>query len=163
MVLEQGLDAVPLTAATLRLHMWRYALTRWAEQPLLGWGPGSVEPLLAASRDEALNFLVGEPWDHLHSAYIQTLFTLGVVGVVVFGTLLAALILPIWHGYRNGSIRREEAIFFLCGFALIAIYSATDFRHLNHDWRMFWILFSGMAYGCVRIAGAPRRRLCDKR
>ncbi len=148
--LEQGLDTVPLTASTLRLHMWRYGLERWSEQPLLGWGPGSVEPLLSASEDPALNFLGGEPWDHLHSAYVQALFTLGIIGVLVLGGVVAALIWPIWQGYRDGRIRREDAIFFICGFALIAIYSTTDFRHLNHDWRMFWLLFAGMAHSCGR-------------
>jgi hypothetical protein len=46
--LKEGLDEVPLTASTLRLHMWRYAIRRWSERPMLGWGPGSVEPILAA-------------------------------------------------------------------------------------------------------------------
>jgi O-antigen ligase len=119
---------------------------------MLGWGPGSVEPILAASRALELNLVGGKPWDHLHSAYVSTLFAFGIVGVLLFGILFAALILPIWRRYRGGGIQRNDAIFFICGFAMIAIYSTTDFRHLNHDWRMFWLLFAGMAYGCSRAA-----------
>lgn len=155
-IVEQGLDSTPLNSATLRLHMWEYGLRKWAERPLLGWGPGSVEPLLAASGQHALNYL-GQPWDHLHNAYVQVLLTLGAVGALLFLGIVAGLLRSLWQRYRAGEVGREETIFLVCNFLLIAIYSITDFRHLNPDWRMYWLLLAGMTFALGRGASEPAR------
>lgn len=152
-VFDQGLDQAPRNSTTLRLQMWRFALEKWAERPWFGWGPGSIRHLLEQEQNPALHFSPSEPWDHLHNAYVQALFSFGVTGAALIGMLLALLCAGVMREYRQGRVPRDMAVFVLANFGLIAVYSLTDFRHLNHDWSSYWQLLAAIALALGTPAG----------
>jgi O-antigen ligase len=144
-VLTQGLDKAPLSSGTFRLHLWRFGLERWGERPLLGLGPGSTKYLLAQENSEALRNPNGPPFDHLHSGYFELLFQLGLIGALLFLACLTLLVRGLLRSYRDGGCSRELMLFLLGNFVLIAVYSLTDFRHLQWNWRFYWLIISGAA------------------
>ena len=145
-VLRDGLDQAPLNNVTWRLHMWRFGLSRWAQHPVLGLGPGSVTYEIRQTSDRSLRHPGGEPWDHLHSAYVMTLFTFGLVGFGLFGTVGFLLYRQTWRAYRDGRLPREIYALVAANLAMILVYSLTDFRQLNHDWRAYWILAAALSW-----------------
>lgn len=144
LVLSENLSQLPRNNTTLRLQMWKFGLEKWSERPWFGWGPGSTQYILSTGNDPALRNDVGEYWDHLHNAYIQTLFSFGIVGFGLAGSLIALLCLGVIQRYREGELHRDYAIFLLGNFSLIALYSLTDFRHLNHDWSSYWLILAAI-------------------
>ncbi len=146
-VLRDGLDQAPLNNVTWRLHMWRFGLRRWAQHPLLGLGPGSVTYEIRQTSDPSLRHPGGEPWDHLHSAYVMTLFTFGLVGFGLFGAVGFVLYRQAARAYRDGRLPREIYALVAANLGMILVYSLTDFRQLNHDWRAYWILAAGAELG----------------
>ena len=145
-VLREGLDQAPLNNVTWRLHMWRFGLARWAQHPLVGLGPGSVTYEIRQTSDPSLRHPGGEPWDHLHSAYVMTLFTFGLVGFALFGTVGFLLYQQAARAYRDGRLPREVCALVAANLAMILVYSLTDFRQLNHDWRAYWILAAALSW-----------------
>lgn len=151
-----GLKAAEHDNVTLRLLMWQFGIENWLQRPWLGWGPGSIEMLQRTLG--TLPALKDEPWDHLHNAYVQILFCFGAVGALLFGTvftvLCAALAGRVTREARQvrapGTPVSDTLSLFLFGIlASILVYSLTDFRHLNHDWRTFWLLTAAAATACA--------------
>lgn len=129
---------------SLRLGMWAFAYAHWQEHPWLGNGPGSLR--FKALQDEAQHPLMmhapGEPFDDLHNAYMQLLFEFGLIGVLLALAMLSCLLYRIYLAWRHAQL---DGLFFaavLAGIVAMLVYSLTDFRHLNHDWRAFWLLSS---------------------
>ncbi len=142
----QGIDFTGEDDVGYRLHMWRFGLERFADRPLFGWGPGSTERVLSEDDNPLLRHPTGKPWDHLHSLYVQGLFTHGATGLALTLLLLGALLTGLGKSYRAGHLARDDLIFFISNLALISVYSLTDFRHLNWDWRAYWLLLAAMMY-----------------
>lgn len=147
----QGLDKAPLGSGTFRLHLWQFGLEHWRERPLLGLGPGSTRYLLAQENNEALRNPNGPPFDHLHSGYFELLFQLGLVGAVLFLACLVLLVGGLLRGFREASFSRQLLLFLLGNFVLIAVYSLTDFRHLQWNWRFYWLIISGATFAIILL------------
>ena len=144
MLRESPAELEKIDGSSIRLNMWRFALEEWSQSPVIGRGPGSVEIL--AERSGIPHLMArGVPFDHLHSAYFQALFCFGLIGVALAFILSAALLLRVVQGWRSSTI--DGAVFsaFLAGAVALMMYSLTDFRHLNYDWRAFWWLAAGAA------------------
>jgi O-antigen ligase len=150
-VVTEGLDVATLSSSTYRLHMWRFGLHKWSERPLVGWGPGSTQHLVAQQEDVALRHTSGVPWDHLHSAYIEILVQLGLTGGVLMLLICILMIRGLILAFREGFIPMDWLLFLLGNFVLIAVYSLTDFRHLQWNWRFYWLLISGIAFAYLVI------------
>ncbi|MBI5164231.1 MAG: O-antigen ligase family protein [Magnetospirillum sp.] len=85
-----------------RLRIWRFALSKWREHPLGGWGfdssraiPGASDPLTGLS---FVQYAENMPL-HPHNNIIQLWLEGGLIGVVLFAVFLALL---------GGRIRRLE-------------------------------------------------------
>jgi O-antigen ligase len=68
------------TKLTGRLPIWNHALELFAEQPILGYGYGAFWTERRLNEFERRN---GWPLAHSHSAYIEALVNLGLVGFVL--------------------------------------------------------------------------------
>lgn len=161
-VLTQGLDEAPLTSSTYRLHLWRFGLDTWLEQPLLGRGPGSSQILIEqAKRPELTNPESGLGYDHLHNAYLELLNQLGLVGLTLVLAIIGVLLKTCLQAHRNGQLSRP-LFAFLCGnLILIAIYSLTDFRHLHWNWQFYWLILAGAIFSLDARIKAPREFRTD--
>lgn len=141
---------------SIRLNMWRFAVNEWSNSPAVGRGPGSVEFL---SEKSGISHLMvhGVPFDHLHSAYFELLFCFGLIGVALAFALAAMLLLRVVQGRRSSKIDGAQFSAFLAGVVALMVYSLTDFRHLNYDWRAFWWLAAGAALSVGRLPRLSRK------
>ncbi|NJD30010.1 MAG: O-antigen ligase family protein [Chloroflexi bacterium] len=103
---------------TLRLDLWRSALTIFVEHPVLGGGPGTwVQLKVAASPPGVPNVIV----PHAHSMYFQTAAELGVVGVVALSGLGVAVAVRLLQGWRlrDGEISLQAGAVIVSGLAFL--------------------------------------------
>jgi O-antigen ligase len=148
LAVTDGLEQAPLTSATYRLHLWQFGLEKWLERPLLGWGPGTTQSLVAARNSVALKHPIdNRSYDHLHNAYLELLLQLGAVGFLLVSLNAYMIVVVCIRGYRSGRISRYMLAFLIGNFTLIAAYSLTDFRHLHWNWRFCWMILGGVAFG----------------
>lgn len=155
-IVEQGLENAPRDGVGHRLHMWRFGIEKWSEHPFIGWGPGSTQFLVGKETTAALfNPKDGKPWDHLHSLYVELLLQLGLIGAVLVVAIVALLVKSTLDANKERRLPNDLLFFFISCIALIAIYSLTDFRHLQWNWRFFWLLLAGIGFSS-RINPASR-------
>jgi O-antigen ligase len=145
-VVSQGLDEAPLTASTYRLHLWEFGLNKWLERPFTGWGPGTTHALVEAENNPNLRDDRNIGFDHLHNAYLEVVFQLGLVGIMIIALICGLMISKIMEAFRRQRLSIYFLAFLFSNFMLIAIYSLTDFRHLHWNWRFYWLLIAGCAY-----------------
>lgn len=82
----------------VRLVIWSGALEMFAEEPLLGYGPGSFQIVFPSFRNPRYNLLgVSHNTLHAHSEYLEILTDLGLVGVL----LLAGLAWTVVRAFRK--------------------------------------------------------------
>ncbi|MCU7906635.1 MAG: O-antigen ligase family protein [Candidatus Thiodiazotropha sp. (ex Epidulcina cf. delphinae)] len=145
-VVTEGLEKAPLGSSTYRLHLWRFGLQKWLERPLLGWGPGTTHTLVEAKNDIALQDPPGSSFDHLHNAYLEAVFQLGLIGFVLIALICGLIFSMVMENYRRKRLSVYFLAFLLSNFVLIAVYSLTDFRHLHWNWRFYWLIIAAVAY-----------------
>jgi O-antigen ligase len=147
------LDAVPTVGFGVRVHTFRFGVTKWLERPLFGWGPGSTEYLISHSGLPQLRHseLVDREWqerldwlDHLHNTYLEILVRFGLVGAFLMFGALGLLAKGLWLARREGRVPVDYAWFLTGALGLIALWSLSDFRLLHPDWRSYWILTGGI-------------------
>ena len=147
------LDAVPTVGFGVRVHAFRFGVTKWLERPLFGWGPGSTEYLISHSGLPQLRHseLVDREWqerldwlDHLHNTYLEILVRFGLVGAFLMFGALGLLAKGLWLARREGRVPVDYAWFLTGALGLIALWSLSDFRLLHPDWRSYWILTGGI-------------------
>jgi O-antigen ligase len=82
-----GREDSNLSTLTGRTDIWGFALQHAAERPILGYGYNSFwSPRHTAEVSAVVDWKISEG----HSAYLDTLLNLGVVGLMLFVALLAA-------------------------------------------------------------------------
>jgi O-antigen ligase len=120
-----------------RSMLWRAAVSAWRAHPLLGIGPDNFRHLSgqflgrAHTEDERM---------HANSLYFETLADLGLVGLLAFGVLVAAL---------GGSARRAVAapgsrilaLGVAAGLATYLLHGLLDyFLEFTPTYALFWLL-----------------------
>ncbi|MBT3047200.1 MAG: O-antigen ligase family protein [gamma proteobacterium symbiont of Ctena orbiculata] len=158
-IVSQGLDEAPLDASSYRLHLWQFGLRKWLERPFFGWGPGTTHALVEAEDSIKLQDPPGSSLDHLHNAYLEVVFQLGLFGILLIALLSGALISKLVESYTKRRLSIYFLAFLASNFMLIAIYSLTDFRHLHWNWRFYWLIIAGasLAFDLAgRKTAAPR-------
>lgn len=137
---QAGLDAAPASSITTRLRLWRFVLARWTDAPLIGHGYGGMQDVVDARLRSQVALMEGERYDHVHNSYLQTLWTQGVIGIVLW-TLLVALLLR--DGIRAARVNAQvrallPVVWGALGF--VAVWACFDYRISHPDMRCFAIL-----------------------
>lgn len=137
---DGGLDTAPATSISARLRLWQFTLRRWPDAPLLGHGFGGLQDVVDAQERARVALPAGERYDHVHNSYLQTLWTQGVIGVVLW-TLLVALLLR--DGIRAARVNAQvrallPVVWGALGF--VAVWACFDYRISHPDMRCFAIL-----------------------
>ncbi|QIK36703.1 O-antigen ligase family protein [Caldichromatium japonicum] len=131
----------------LRFKAWLFALERWQERPWFGWGAGSSRTLIAQSGRPQDLFDYDHWLPHLHSTYAELLVQFGLVGSILFGSWLLAL---VWAGYRahqSGRLPPDLGSFYLAALICILIWCLFNYRAVHVDWLFIWLLLAGSLYG----------------
>jgi O-antigen ligase/tetratricopeptide (TPR) repeat protein len=108
---------------SLRLDLWRSALTIFAEHPLTGGGPGTwVQLKVAANPPGSPNIIL----EHAHDLYVQAAAELGIVGLIALGILVAWVVSRLLLGWRSPRGLSLEAGAVLIGLTAFAGQSLVD-------------------------------------
>lgn len=162
---EYAMDQIPSTGIGHRLHLYAFAISKWREHPLLGWGAGSTERLIAQSGREDLKITSWKGdrvwFDHLHSLYFELLVRFGLMGLLLFGATAFYLLFRVWkarplkmkqpgEGAGLAPAMSEDIWLFTLGvFIMAAVWNLFDFRLLHWDWRFYWMVAWGSGFGLV--------------
>ncbi|MET0068378.1 MAG: O-antigen ligase family protein [Candidatus Thiodiazotropha sp.] len=153
MVVTQGLEKAPLSSSTYRLHLWQFGLEKWLQRPFTGWGPGTTYALVEADDNPGLRDERGVSFDHLHNAYLEVVFQLGLIGIVFIALVCGLMISKLMEAYKRKRVSLYFLAFLFGNFALISVYSLTDFRHLHWNWRFYWLIISGITFAYPLMNG----------
>lgn len=82
-MLARSGDSSEITSGTGRTEIWKTTLRLIAEKPFLGWGYASSIFVLPAQ-----DIIPGYNVPHTHNAFLQVLFSGGIVGLVLFISVL---------------------------------------------------------------------------
>ncbi|MEW8505620.1 MAG: O-antigen ligase family protein [Candidatus Thiodiazotropha sp.] len=160
-IISQGLAEAPLDASSYRLHLWQFGLRKWLERPFFGWGPGTTHALVEAENNIALQDPPGSSFDHLHNAYLEVVFQLGLLGSLLIALIGGVIISKLVENYRKKRLSIYFLAFLASNFVLIAVYSLTDFRHLHWNWRFYWLIIAGATLAFDLASRRPRARRTD--
>ncbi|MEJ2405969.1 MAG: O-antigen ligase family protein [Candidatus Thiodiazotropha sp.] len=152
-VVTQGLGKAPLSSSTYRLHLWQFGLEKWLQRPFTGWGPGTTHALVEADDNPGLRDERGVSFDHLHNAYLEVVFQLGLIGIVLIALVCGLMIAKLMEAYRRKRVSLYFIAFLFSNFALISVYSLTDFRHLHWNWRFYWLIIAGITFAYPLMNG----------
>jgi len=87
-----------------RFVVWERAVTGWLERPLLGWGPENFNVMFQRHFNPVL-FLPEygqEIWfDRAHNIIVDTLVTVGIVGLLAYFGIFLATLLILWQNYQK--------------------------------------------------------------
>lgn len=148
-VMSVGLDNTPQDGGTIRLRMWRFGLEAWMERPWTGWGPGSLDMAQTSIGTLPLDLNGGKPWAHLHNAYVQVLFSFGLIGFFLLTAIFAILTINLARVISSGNQTGTLALFCLAVLISVLAYSLTNFNHLSHHWRTFWLLAAASSLALI--------------
>jgi exopolysaccharide production protein ExoQ len=141
-------DTADITTLTGRIPIWGAVLGAVAERPLLGYGYGGF---WTPRRVEQFSSMFDWTFMHSHSAYLETLLNVGVIGLVlgltvVIGTLVSAsrsfrvsgnqgyhfvtalLVFALVHGFLDGSFARDgfETFVGALAISIVVFHGATS-------------------------------------
>ncbi len=137
---QAGLDAAPASSISARLHLWRFAVTRFPDAPLLGHGFGSLVEVIETGLRPQADLPAGERYDHLHNTYLQLLWSQGLIGFALWAALLTALLWKLVLASRHDTRLRALLPGVVGAMVFIAVWATFDYR-LNHvDTRMFTLM-----------------------
>lgn len=145
-----------------RLSIWFAGLTRWADHPLLGFGPSNFEVAyrLGISSMELPDWIMVEPrmvpW--AHNIYIEALVERGFIGLTTQLLLFWLIFVRIWQRYK-ATANKLRAFYF----ALLVSYSGLLFAGLfEPTMQRIWVsnsifIFLGLAYAPISLQKGYRQ------
>lgn len=139
----KGEDKIPQTISIgTRLELWRIGLRKWAERPLLGWGPGTTKFVLGQATTDTRLFSHA----HLHNLYLEILVRFGLLGGLLFASLIFLLLRGIRQAYLHRLIPWDYACFLFAGWAFTALFTVFDFQIFKYVWRNYCVIWAALSY-----------------
>jgi O-antigen ligase len=140
-----------------RLFVWKRALKRAAQRPLIGYGPDTHVVLMGTfNREYIQSFNEKVIIDRAHNNYIDILLAQGMVGLAAYLSVLITLFIVMIKSMRRASRRSHKIIY--CGFiSLFLGYCINDFFIFSvvSVSPTFWSLM-GVACALGRVSGENR-------
>lgn len=108
LVLSLGLNRfVDFTStSSTRLIAWKIAWEGFKARPLTGWGLDTFHLIFNANYNPvSLRYSLYETWfDRAHNTVLDVLSMTGIVGIVTFFTIFAALFWSVYRAYKRGDL-----------------------------------------------------------
>jgi O-antigen ligase len=140
-----------------RFDAWSATLQLWRRFPVFGSGLGTFRDGFPLVQPPTL----GREWWHAHNGYLELLATAGVVGVLLAGWGVWALVRRLWRNFRFGerSEDRAAALAALGVLVACAVHEALDFGLTMPANALTLALVCGLAAGVPTgsTTGEPRR------
>ncbi|MBD1401016.1 O-antigen ligase family protein [Pelovirga terrestris] len=93
------------TSEGIRLLLWRTAIEIWLDNPLIGTGLGDFRQETIARIEEG-TLSLNKDWGHAHNIFLDTLATMGTLGLLVF--MMTLFVLPAQILFRIGVAREKK-------------------------------------------------------
>lgn len=146
LLLEGKLEEIPKNSSGLRIHFWIEAFRWIVERPIFGWGVGANRQM----HEQAGFFFENRPFISLHNDFIEILFTYGLLGLLLFITLITWLYRAVYQGWKAGHFPTDSLIFFiffLISFILNGLFmSILFFRETVFLWNVVLASFTGIVF-----------------
>lgn len=120
------------TSTGARINMWIWAGRAFAANPILGAGTGGYEKWAETRQAEMGISHDDQPITrNAHGAYIHIAASQGLVGLLLFGALVAAFLIECWprprdlHTYQAGLIGAVVAVLIVGLFATVHLHTQT--------------------------------------
>lgn len=138
-------------AISARMALYEFGMQRWRERPWLGWGMRTTSVLIAGSGLQ----LDGQRHAHLHSAYLDALVGMGLLGAVLLSVFLILVVRELVLAWRSEVV--SAAAFSMVAGCLGIVLVANGFDSLM--WRYDYSRAPlEVLFGCCVAYGLIRRR-----
>lgn len=124
----------------------------FAERPALGWGPENFVVVWGRHAQPGLG--LGEHFDHAHNKLVEELATKGLLGLIAYVLLWAAITLAIFRAVQRGG-ESQTALATAVGAALAALFVQNLFMPDSPATVMQFALLAAFA-ASQELRGAPR-------
>lgn len=145
---------VPYTSLGDRIHLYRFAIHKWLQHPVWGWGPGMEAATFFSAAP--INPATNAHFPHLHDGYLEILVRFGTVGFVLVFLLAGLIATRFLQEWRRGHIPEDIALFLASASVLTALTNITTFRLIHLYFRFFTLLLAGLAYGYILYSARSR-------
>ena len=146
------------TKLTGRLPIWNQALGLFSERPILGYGYGAFwtkRRLVAFERSNAW------PIAHAHSAYIESLVNLGLVG---FTLGLCVALVTLVRSLRHSTIARNPAARLVAGLFTLALVSGfSEMSFVGTGYEFFSIVTGAGLFAFEPVVDRKSYRFATRR
>ena len=139
-MINDGLENAPVSSATIRLRLWQFSIERFFDAPLLGHGFGDLVEVIDRDLRPLGGLAEEERYDHVHNGFLQLLWSQGLVGLALWGMLVATLVRDVLRAAKQSPGQRAMVPAMWAILAFTAIWSFFDFRLSHPDMRFFTIL-----------------------
>jgi len=148
---ERVNSLVPFSASdstVWRLDLWRDALSYAQARPLTGYGAGTATIVIGQNR----SYLLGssEP----HNDYIKILLELGILGLIIYASLIVSLLVKLARGWQRETRPRRQLLFLFVLVFSLSFYLASVGDNLLKDSSLqwsFWALVGALMSGYLTL------------
>lgn len=138
-------------AVGTRMVLYRFGIDRWKERPMLGWGLRTTSALIA----NAGLVLDGQRHAHLHSAYLDALVGIGLVGASLLAIFLALVARELWLAWRSGAVSSVAFAMVAGCIGIVLVANGFDSLVWRYDYTRAPL---EIVFGCCIAYGLIRRR-----
>jgi hypothetical protein len=133
-----------------RFFLQKFALEKWLERPIAGWGTGSTRQLIVTSGRPELFIRDSGTWiPHLHSVVLEVLVRFGLLGAALSGWGVWLLTGAVGRAELPRRLPEDLLLFLAGGAAIVGLGMLTGSRVLNEYWRLYWYFVMGGIYTFV--------------
>lgn len=118
-------------ASQARILTWHSGIQAFYDNPILGWGPENFRFGFYKhfNNDLFLKQNLGEIWfDRAHNVFIDTLVSVGLLGIIVFASFLGYLLRVIYLAVRNNLISLSQGHILSAFFLVHLLQLQTSFN-----------------------------------
>jgi hypothetical protein len=126
-----------------RLLLNRFALEKWKERPLVGYGPGTSEIIIKQAEDE---FAVVVDHDHFHNVVFNIMVHLGIVGMASYGLMFYLIIRQLFRAKKQKHINNHYFLYTLSSLALMMICGLSGEPFGDYKGIFLFGFFGGICY-----------------
>lgn len=134
---------IPHRSIGKRILMLQLGREVFPEKPIFGWGPGTVDKLLADRGDPSI-----QNYPHLHNIYVEFLVEVGLVGALLFAAMVGISIREVRSAVRRGDLPWEWGIFWLGSLGLLAVSGLFGARVPSEDVQFLLVFLAAIAISC---------------
>ncbi len=147
-----------------RFWAWEAGLKGWRETPnniILGWGPENFN--IPFSRNFNPNFFTGMGaetfFDRAHSMFVESLVTMGIIGLAAYVLIFFASLKTLWHKLRQTA--NADAPYFIGMISLLVAYIVHNafFFDTSANFLLFFTVLgfiSFLSYGSPEISSSGK-------